>query len=771
MKDCYCESSANRLLSRALSFIVAVCLVMSLCVAPVFCYDINGTSTGNLLNNGGIAEADGFSVYTDTENENALIVETDKDSYVADANAQYVNICGKDIYYLSFEKETGIGSLRCFDTVKKDITEFFTVSPETMFCNLIIDGGKALMIKDGDVISYDLSSGKTTALTEGFIASFVPVKGGLVCLDSTTAQLSFRGENGGITVLAEDVLSYDCAGRSVYYSNGSDGVFQIDIDGSGNTRLADGGTNIICADGDVYWNTDGSLVSLNGDVDVSAEENIAYNVTDGTVSAVTEESAPLSSSFLSDSKTALPTGDYKNWKQSDSRWSGTSIGGSSLGRSGCLVTSIAMMLVACGAEKTNYLNGDFDPGTFARRLNSDGYFSGGGAINSYDFFKRYYGQKGLTFTDTRNGSNFGSLSEAGQVSAIEGHLNKEHFVIVCVNNPSTGNTHWVLVDRVEDGRVLICDPGYTSKTGDLFRDYPWPRVTRALIFSYSGTGWSASDYLLRAAAPTISVAAAGNDMLKVTIKTTSGGAKIYYTTNGSTPTQKSSLYTGPFTVKNGTTIKAIATGGTTTIQFKESIVTSYYASTWKNPFKDLSSSKWYYGAVAEACQDKLFYGTSSVTFSPEVKMTRAEFVCVIARLVDVDLTDRDGGSFKDVKAGSWYAPSVSWAADKGIVVGTSETTFSPNDPITREQACSIMIRLTNYLGITLTNTEAAVTFADASKISAFAKNDVVKAQRAGLIYGRTDGKKLYMTPQGNATRAEICSIIMRFIDKMPQSAV
>ena len=152
-------------------------------------------------------------------------------------------------------------------------------------------------------------------------------------------------------------------------------------------------------------------------------------------------------------------------------------------------------------------------------------------------------------------------------------------------------------------------------------------------------------------------------------------------------------------------------------------------------------------------------------------MTRAVFVCVICRFVETDFDEYIGQvEFKDVssenKSQEWFSKYVYWAAANDVMVG-SDGKFRPQDLITREEICCVLIRLADYLNFTLEETETKVTFADSKNISPWAKAQVEKAQVAGLMFGSSDGGKLYAYPKNNAKRAEVAAMVLRFVGKMP----
>ena len=157
----------------------------------------------------------------------------------------------------------------------------------------------------------------------------------------------------------------------------------------------------------------------------------------------------------------------------------------------------------------------------------------------------------------------------------------------------------------------------------------------------------------------------------------------------------------------------------------------------------------------------LLNGTSATTFSPNTGMTRGMFVTALGRLAGIDPADYQAGKFTDVKADAYYVPYVNWAASKGIVSGTTDTTFAPDSQITREQMAVILKNYAAKLGYTIPKTLKAVTFADNTKISSQVKEAVKSMQQAGILAGRTNNR---FDPKGIATRAEVATVLRRFVE-------
>ena len=172
-------------------------------------------------------------------------------------------------------------------------------------------------------------------------------------------------------------------------------------------------------------------------------------------------------------------------------------------------------------------------------------------------------------------------------------------------------------------------------------------------------------------------------------------------------------------------------------------------------FKDLPANAWYQESVGYALANGLMNGTGDGIFQPDGALTRAMLVTILYRSAGEPRVDGLKNPFQDVADGQWYTKAVVWAADKGIVNGTSETTFDPDASITREQIAAILHR---YAGKPETKGELA-SFPDAATVSGYAKTAMAWAVEKGII-GGSDGR---LDPRSNATRAQVAAILMRYL--------
>lgn len=184
------------------------------------------------------------------------------------------------------------------------------------------------------------------------------------------------------------------------------------------------------------------------------------------------------------------------------------------------------------------------------------------------------------------------------------------------------------------------------------------------------------------------------------------------------------------------------------------------AGAWTNPFNDVAENSWYYSAVRFVNDNGLFSGTSATTFAPDMVMTRGMLVTVLHRWAGTPESEKS--DFTDVAAGSWYAAAVDWAAAEGVVNGVGNGKFDPDGSVTREQIATILYRYAQKTNSGLSAKGELGQFKDAASVSSFAVDGMKWAVGNGLISGKDGG---ILDPVGNATRAEVATIMMRFAEK------
>ncbi|MFQ8638112.1 MAG: InlB B-repeat-containing protein [Acutalibacteraceae bacterium] len=184
-------------------------------------------------------------------------------------------------------------------------------------------------------------------------------------------------------------------------------------------------------------------------------------------------------------------------------------------------------------------------------------------------------------------------------------------------------------------------------------------------------------------------------------------------------------------------------------------------STGGSPFTDVKESDWFYEAVMFVYEKEIMVGTSDTTFSPYGTATRGMMAAIIWRMEGSPKAEYSG-TLKDVPKDSYYAEAVKWTMQQGIFSGYGGGLFGPDDPITRQQLAAIFYNYAKYKGYDLTPTDSLSGFTDGDKVAGWAQDAMKWAVGSGLMNGKGDG---ILDPQGTATRAEIAAMLHRFIEK------
>ena len=183
----------------------------------------------------------------------------------------------------------------------------------------------------------------------------------------------------------------------------------------------------------------------------------------------------------------------------------------------------------------------------------------------------------------------------------------------------------------------------------------------------------------------------------------------------------------------------------------------------KTKFNDVSANDWFASAVDYVTGKGMMNGTADNTFSPKANTTRGMVVTVLYRLENQPSTS--AASFTDVASGAYYANAVAWANANGIVSGYGSGKFGPNDKVTREQLAAILYRYAQYkkYDVSVGEDTNILSYDDAQSISTYAIPAIQWACGAGVVTGKSGSK---LDPKGNATRAEVAAMLMRFCENV-----
>ena len=177
-------------------------------------------------------------------------------------------------------------------------------------------------------------------------------------------------------------------------------------------------------------------------------------------------------------------------------------------------------------------------------------------------------------------------------------------------------------------------------------------------------------------------------------------------------------------------------------------------------FADVAAGSWYDDAVAFASSHELFNGTSATTFSPDTGMSRGMLAAVLCNLERGDAAGLSA-DFGDVSSDAWYAESIAWAAENGIISGYGDGNVGPDDLITREQMAAMLMNYANMLGLDTSARADLSAYSDQASISSWASDTMSWAVAEGIISGMTADT---LAPQGTATRAQVAAMLQRFLE-------
>lgn len=198
--------------------------------------------------------------------------------------------------------------------------------------------------------------------------------------------------------------------------------------------------------------------------------------------------------------------------------------------------------------------------------------------------------------------------------------------------------------------------------------------------------------------------------------------------------------------------------------YVDGVCTRCGASRPETRFVDVKPGSWYYKSIVYAVSNGLMNGVGDSKFEPEEGMTRAMLVTVLWRYEGSP--KQRPSTFSDVRRGQWYSEAVSWAAKNGIVTGVGDNKFEPDTQITREQIATILYRYAQKKRADTSARGSLSAFPDNGKVNGWAKTALQWCVGEGLIGGTNENGRVYLDPQGTATRAQVATILMRYIEKL-----
>ena len=174
-------------------------------------------------------------------------------------------------------------------------------------------------------------------------------------------------------------------------------------------------------------------------------------------------------------------------------------------------------------------------------------------------------------------------------------------------------------------------------------------------------------------------------------------------------------------------------------------------------FIDVHEGDWFADIVNKIVAKGILVGTSENTFSPNGKATRGMVVTMLYRMEGKPAV-KGAGPFTDVEANAYYADPIAWAAEKGVAKGVSDDRFAPNDEITREAFVTLVYRYMVAKG----EVKAVTPKENLIGVSDWAQEAMNWAVEEKIILGRENGDLAAKSP---ITRAEIATIVLRATEK------
>lgn len=173
-------------------------------------------------------------------------------------------------------------------------------------------------------------------------------------------------------------------------------------------------------------------------------------------------------------------------------------------------------------------------------------------------------------------------------------------------------------------------------------------------------------------------------------------------------------------------------------------------------FVDIDEAKWATRPITKLAEAGIISGTGEGKFQPNRSVTRAEVVKMLTGILSEDAEQKPAQSFEDVSESDWVFPYVNKATRTGLIIGSADGLFHPDDLITREEMAVMTVRLLQQLETANGGSGSTAAFADLEEVSEWAVDSVTVLQKAGIVRGDLGNK---FNPKNSLTRAEAVQII------------
>lgn len=174
-------------------------------------------------------------------------------------------------------------------------------------------------------------------------------------------------------------------------------------------------------------------------------------------------------------------------------------------------------------------------------------------------------------------------------------------------------------------------------------------------------------------------------------------------------------------------------------------------------FTDVTSTDAYYEDIMFLANNGYVDGVGNGQFAPLMEMTRSQFATILSRVLNLT-TSSTTSAFADVKPEAWYFNGIQACYEAGLIKGVSESSFAPNDKISKQDMMLLLSRTITYLDIQLDETQTEIAFIDKAHISAYALDGVKICIQAGIL--KNEG---YFIPKNVVTRADMATMFAKLI--------
>ncbi|WP_052702946.1 S8 family serine peptidase [Paenibacillus beijingensis] len=202
--------------------------------------------------------------------------------------------------------------------------------------------------------------------------------------------------------------------------------------------------------------------------------------------------------------------------------------------------------------------------------------------------------------------------------------------------------------------------------------------------------------------------------------------------------------------------------GTTTVIIKRGAFATYTAATRSLSFADIGTS-WAQDRILSLADKFLINGTSNNSFSPKQAVTRAQFAAMLVRTLG--LSSNQAASFTDIASGAWYGADIAAAFEAGLVNGYGDGSFKPNGTISRQEMSVMLAKAAALIDLKPASGGSVHPYGDSGRAGAFAQSSIEFVTQAGLMQGTKVGDVFYFHPQDPTTREAAATVIFALLQQ------